>query len=129
MVLERARLDRLTSRAGIFGLAGFAIVAVASKLDYGIITGVSLVGLMATLGSFTNYATERGLWMLALLFGVLLAATQGLIAFGQASDLLNGRSAEWPVAVDLAVASRFWWLQGRVLWSVVFYNRLLTRES
>jgi hypothetical protein len=110
-------------------LAGLVLIGVEWLFGTGAISAINLIGLGAILASVTNYRSERGLWMLALLYGGLFLGVVLVSEYFVVFDITRGaQPATWQVAVDFAIALRCQWLIVRAMAAVVAYNRRLTRR-
>jgi hypothetical protein len=122
-------LDRLISRSPFYILAGFALIGVEVLAGIGVLSAFSLIALGAMLASVTDYRRERGLWMLALLFGGTFLVFVLLWEYFAIVDAIRGAQVAWQVAVDAAIAIRCQWLLIRAMATVIAYNRRVTDAS
>jgi uncharacterized membrane protein YkvI len=129
MILLPDDLDRLISRALLYMLAGFTLIGVAWIFEIGAVSAINLIGLGAILASVTDYRTERGLWMLAMLYGSLFFVIVSICEFYTLYDFIRGaQPLPWYDALDFAVALHCQWLMVRAMAAVVVYNRQLTNR-
>lgn len=125
-MLSMERLDHLIHRAPLIMFGGFAVFALARLTDFGYAIAIHLVALGAGLLCIHSYKVERGLWMLALLFGVAFLAVAIICEFGMLRDALRGApNPDWTIVLDFAMTLQLQWLIVRSLLSVVVYNRRL----
>lgn len=130
MILSLNDLDRLISRAPLYMFAGFALIASEWLFGIGALSAVYLIGLGAILASVTDYRSERGLWMLAILYGVLFLGVALAFEIFSLHDAIRGaQQANWKVAVDIAIALRCQWLIVRAMASVFVHNRCLGKPA
>jgi hypothetical protein len=130
MLISRDDLNRLISRAAYYMLGGVAMFGVVQLFDFGGFTAFNLFGFGVLLACFTDYRTERGLWMLALLYGGLFLLFALAAEYFHIADLLRGaQPPAGQVAVDFAIGLYFQWKMVRVAASVVVYNRELASSG
>ena len=73
---------------------------------HGIITSTVAVGLGATGAVFVQFRTDRGLWMLAVLFISILSAVYGICIVGEARDVLrNAPQPPLALVIDYSVTT------------------------
>src|SRR4051812_16035811 len=100
MILPINDLDRLISRALLCMLAGFALIGVEWLFGIGGKSAFNLIGLGAILAAVTDYRSEPGLWMLALLFGGLFL---GIVLVSECCiffDVIRGaQPATWQITI------------------------------
>jgi hypothetical protein len=93
------------TRSFLFG----SLIAILSSRwtdGTGIITAFFALGLGASGAVFSHWRTERGLWMLAVLFFLMNAVTYMFIVWGQLQDAFRGVRAESVVLfVDFAIGT------------------------
>ncbi|MEM8667719.1 MAG: hypothetical protein AAGG48_09405 [Planctomycetota bacterium] len=118
MILSTGTLDRIITFAALPMLLGVA----CSFCGLGT-TGMMLFGLGVMGGSFTEYRTEHGIWMLGSLFLAVFAAIYAAFVFFTAVDWIAGRGAFGLVAVDALLATSTIGFMIRFLWSVTAFNR------
>ncbi len=87
------------------------------------ISSVMFVALGAMGGSFSEWRTERGLWMLGALFLTIFGAIHVLLLYHATIDWIAGRAVGGMVAVDIIVASSVLALMVRFLRAVTHWNR------
>ena len=95
----------------------------------GIITCMFAGALGASGGSLAQYRTERGLWMLAVLFFALYGGIYALLIFGQIGDVLHN-AAPMPIAllVDATIGTFFLTTNIRFLYQVGQFNWSISNE-
>lgn len=121
------RLDKLIRRAPPLIFVGLAIGGLARFTDFGMVIAFHLVALGAGLCCVHSYKSERGIWMLALLFGIAFLAIALVCEYGMLRDAFRGApQPDWTAALEFAVVLQLQWLIVRALLSVVVYNRRLT---
>jgi hypothetical protein len=126
-ILSIERLDNLIHRAPLLIVAGFAIGALARYTDFGLPIAIHLVALGAGLACVQSYKSERGIWMLALLFGASFLAIALVCEFGMLRDAIrDARQPHWTITLDFALTMQIQWLLVRSFIAVVVYNRRLT---
>ena len=129
MALSEHELDRRVSRALVYILAGFGILAFQRFSGFGVFSAISLIGLGAILASVASYRSDPGLWMLAILFGTAFLGITLIVEWQTALDRFRGAPPlTWRDAVDFAIGLRCQWLIVRAMAAVVPYNRGLTRQ-
>ncbi len=104
----------------ITGILGACITAQFG--GFGILTFVQVATLGVSAASLSEYQTERGLWMLALL---MLVSWGGLHALGltmQTLELLKGVQYPAAVVIDASLATFCTTIHLRFLWRVAVYN-------
>lgn len=118
-MMDPLQLDRLAALCPWAIAAGFLV---------GILTGPTLTSFIlvtfgAMGGSFYNWRSERGLWMLAALFLTAFGIGYAFVMYDQIAGLVFGRAglAGW-AAVDCAVGTLIWGVMVRFLWSVLRLN-------
>lgn len=122
--LSRKRLDRLIAASPWFILFGFVTGGLAWVFDTaGLVTAFTSIFLGAALGAVDSYDRERGIWMLALLFFSIVFPLWLLIASSEVVAWRRGGNLALPLVLDFALGTHLLWLQSRVCWSVVCYNR------
>jgi len=120
MMLSDKTIDRVILFAALPMLAG-----VACWFGGLAMTGVMLVGLGAMGGSFTEYRTEHGIWMLGSLFFAFFATFYIAFVYFSLVDWLAGRGPLGVMAVDAFFATSTVGFMVRFLWSVACLNRQL----
>lgn len=128
--LDDAQYERLEVLAPFYGFAGMlgAWLCVKFKLPAGLLTCLSCVWLMAAVGSYMSRRTERGIWMLALFFGVSGAAFYILCVAMTVRDRLQGKAPSTALlALDIATSVIVLVLSIRASWTVFIQNRELSR--
>jgi hypothetical protein len=127
VLLSLDDLNRLIARAPLYMLAGFVLIGVEWIFGVGVLSAFGVFGLGVLLACFTDYRSERGLWMLALLYGGLILGCVCVAEVCTIADLVCGaQPSPWHVAVDFAIFLRCQWTMVRALIAVVIYNRRLS---
>ncbi len=103
--------------------ASLVITGLVPWLTAGMATAGACLFIACTLWSMTNFARERGLWMLAILWTVFSSVFYLFAAAGPVLAALHGRRPDWPVILDLAIAARLLMWQIRTLLLFVHVNR------
>lgn len=93
---------------------------------FGVITSMASVGAGAAFGSYMSRHTERGIWMLALLFGSGAAFFYLFAIAMEVRDHLQRRTPPpWWLAMDASIACMIVHIIVRASWTVVRQNRHL----
>ena len=103
--------------AGILGC-----IVTAQFGGFGILTFVQVATLGVSAASLSEYRTDRGLWMFALL---MLVIWGGLYALGltmQTLDMLRGVQSPVAILIDASLATFCTTIHLRFLWRVARYN-------
>lgn len=116
-------------RAIAFGLLAFLGGAICWLVDFAL-SPMMLIGLGAMTGSFDNWRTERGLWMLGALFLLIFGGFYLMLTYFQIADWWVGRA-------PLRGAMAFDWFLGtatlsymvRFLRAVTYWNGRLSSVS
>ena len=115
--------ETLTRNAGWLMIATFVCGLLCVKYDLsGILTVVQLGSLSASAAMLVNYRRERGLWMLASLFLVLLIAIYALGVLGKLCDALRGVAPPLAILIDAALATLVLTIHIRFLWNTAWAN-------
>jgi hypothetical protein len=123
MILSVDKLDRLIARIPSYLCAGIILVGVQWQFGVGILSAIHLFTFGVLLACLSDYRTEPGLWMLALLYGLLYLTFAVVWEYHTVVDCLRGAPVTWDVWIDAGVAIRIQWLIVQVAASVVVYNR------
>lgn len=127
--MSTERLDLLIARAPYFIFAGFAVgLLLARFLGIGSITAIVLIGFGASLACMRDYRTEKGLWMLALLFGTISILAYICFESAAIAGLHQAQNFHWTDVLDICLATFIAGLQSRVLWKAFQYNREFSRR-
>ena len=130
MILSPADLDRLISRAPLYMFVGFALIASEWLFGIGIISAFGLLSIASLLASISKYRSERGLWMLALLYGIAFFIVLFVSEASILRDALHGAQRDsWLDIIDMAIALRCQWLIVRAMASVFVHNRRLGKPA
>ena len=101
LLILRGDPEAVTRQLPIMALPAIVACFVTAQFGgFGILTFVHLFGFAVLAASMTEYKTEKGLWMLALLFAVIWTAFILLYMYGQFLDLRRGVVADWSIAID-----------------------------
>lgn len=118
-MMQHTQVDRCIRFMAVFMIAGIACWFGPFALS-----GFMLFGLGVFAANFTNWKTERGLWMLALLYFFIYATLYVFFTIDQAKDLIAGKAQLLTLStVDLAIGSSVLGYTVRFLWAVFRYNR------
>jgi hypothetical protein len=90
--------------SGLLILSGMLLAFASVQCDTaGAITGTFAIALGAAGGSLARWRTERGLWMLAVLFLTIYCAIYVLVSLGQILDWIRGvRNPEPSLIIDFS---------------------------
>ena len=124
MILNTNTIDRLIEWAALPMLAGIACWFAGLAMS-----GVMLFGLGAMGGSFDDYRTEKGIWMLGALFFTLFGALYAFLIVASVADMIAGRGPVGLLAVDAFIATSTVGFMVRFLWSVTSLNRHLASKG
>jgi len=96
----------------------------------GLIACIFLGSLGAAGGSFAQYRTNRGLWILAIVFLLMYGLIYAMFTFGQIQDLLRN-AARPPIgdAVDLTLGTALLVTNLRFLCRVAHANWRMSRHA
>lgn len=110
-------------------LAGMLLGVLSAHLNLpGTICSVHLIGLGAMGGTFRDWRTEHGLWMLAALFLVINCGIYSLMVFGEVRDILRGANrANWEVTIDAGIAVAILSINVRFLTRIMRFNWDMSR--
>lgn len=89
---------------------------------FGILTCVHLFAFSVSAASMSEYKTERGLWMLALLFASLWTCLIAMWMYGQFLDIRRGVAFNGWIAIDAFFATFLMRLMVRFLWKTACLN-------
>jgi hypothetical protein len=108
--------------------AGIALFGLSLlDFDHGTVTGFLAIGLGASGGAFTKWRSERGLWMLAILFLLMNAFVYFCFCFGQVRDALRGVLPDnIALTVDVSLGALLLLVQMRFLVRVARANYYVT---
>lgn len=122
--MSPAGIDRTIS----FGLLAFAAGGLCWLLGFAVST-MMLVGLGAMAGSFTEWRTERGLWMLGALFLVIFSGFYCVVTYHQIADWIAGRAPlQGLMAVDWFIGTSTLTYMVRFLWAVTYWNGRISSD-
>ena len=125
---EYRRLQALSRWLMLAGMA-WCVLLLSKGWTVGFLTAISWVYMGAIFGSYLKRSTERGLWMLAALFGVGTAAFYLLAIAMSVRDALAHASSAWWIALDATAAGWGVVVAIRASWTVLVQNRRLGRDS
>ncbi|QDT52418.1 hypothetical protein Pan44_04290 [Caulifigura coniformis] len=124
------QLDRHISRHHCWILAGSSIGALAINFHSdGLLTASACVTLGAVPGPVASYREEAGIWMLAILSGMIGLGFYGALAVPRVTNLWDQQRHPWALGLDLVIATKVTWLQVRALASVTVWNQLWYRTG
>jgi hypothetical protein len=114
------------SRSLLFG--SFVVILLSGLTNgAGIITAVFALGLGASGAVFSSWRTERGLWMLAIIFFLMNSLTYAFMIVGQWRDAMNRAPADSIVLwIDLAAGTALLSVTLRFLVRVIKENFALS---
>ena len=119
------QIDRTIS----YGILAFLAAGVCWLLGL-VVSSPMLIGLGAMSGSFDNWRTERGLWMLGLLFLLIFGGFYVIITYHQFADWIAGRAPlvgrMW---IDWIIATSALTFKIRFLLGVTYWNRRISTEK
>ena len=112
-----------------YGILAFLAAGVCRL--FGLVVSIPmLIGLGAMSGSFDNWRTERGLWMLGLLFLLIFGGFYVIITYHQVAGWIAGRAPlAGRICIDWIIATSVLTLKIRFLWGVTYWNRRISREK
>ena len=85
-----------------------------------------LFGLGELAATFTNWKTERGLWMLAVLYFLIKGPIYAFFVIDQVQRLVDGKAQLLTLeTIDIAIGSTILGFTVRFLWAVCQYNRTI----
>jgi hypothetical protein len=120
----RGEPESVVRSSGVLIVLGFLVALTAARFDFpGVISGTFLIYLGACGGSLLHWRSERGLWMLAVLFLLISAVIYGLFAYGQLRDFFRGvRQPELGLAMDFSLGTLLLSATVRFLYKVARSN-------
>jgi hypothetical protein len=125
-MLSVDRLDKLIRRARLLMLAGFAVVVLARATGFGAAIAIHLIGFGAGLRCMESCRNERGIWMLALMFGGVFFTLAVLFDIHLLIDAIRGAAQpQWAVVLDCAIVLQLQWFMVRAFISASVHNRRL----
>ena len=121
-MMSPAEIDRTIA----FGLLAFLGGAICWLVGFAVST-MMMFGLGAMTGSFGNWRTERGLWMLGALFLLIFGGFYVIFAYFQIADWWGGRAPlQGAMAIDWFVGTATLSYMVRFLWAVTYWNGRLS---
>ena len=102
--------------------AVIACVITAQFGSFGILTFVHLFGFAVLAAAMREYKTDKGLWMLALLFATICSGLIAMGIFGLIMDFRRGVVFNGAIAIDAFFAMFLMWLMVRFLWKTAKLN-------
>jgi len=94
----------------------------------GILSCFQLAAFAVSAATFTEYRTERGLWMLATLFFAIWGGVLLLWFYGQAQDWVRGVAPDMTLIIDAAIATLIMHGHTKFLWRLIFLNLSISRQ-
>ena len=123
---EYQRREVLAFALMISGMIWFVVLKMTGW-NAGTITAFASVFIGAAFGCYMERKTERGVWLLAMLFGGLTAAFYLFTIVMEIHDHINRRLAPpWWIALDFTVAGMIVSIVIRASWTVYCQNRNLS---
>jgi hypothetical protein len=121
------RIDKIIFNYRWIMLGGAVLIALSSSFDCpGVIAGTMAVALGASGGSFRQWRTEAGLWMLSTLFLVFFSLICAAFAYARITDFLQqGLPLAFGSSLDFSIGGLVLWEEIRFLFSVTRLNRRL----
>jgi hypothetical protein len=119
--------EAVTRRLPILGLP--AIIACFVSGYFGgalLLTCVHAFGFAVLAGSMTEYKTDKGLWMLALLFAAIWGGLLSMWTYFEFLDLWRGAALEVGLAIDVFFTMFLMRLMVRFLWKTAKVNYSLS---
>lgn len=115
--------EAITQRLPIVMLPAIvACLASARFGGFGLFTFVHLFGFGVLAASMSEYKTDKGLWMLALLFAAIWSGIIAMWMYGQFMDLRRGVALNAGIAIDVSCALFLMRLMVRFLWKSARLN-------
>jgi hypothetical protein len=122
--------EAITQKLPIVALpAIIACVVTAQFGGFGILTFVHLFAFAILAASMTDYKTEKGLWMLALLFAAIWSGFIAMYSYGSIMDWRLGVAFNGAVAIDAFFTMFILRLMVRFLWKTARLNYLYSNDS
>ena len=122
--------EAVTARLPLLIVPAFAACLLSANFDLpGLLSFAQLFALSVSAASFTNYRTERGLWMLAALFFSIWTSIFFMWIFGQSRDLMRGVAPPASLIIDGAVALFVIRIHLKFLWTTAKFNFALSRST
>ena len=91
----------VTQRLPIMALPAIFACVVSAQFDcFGLLTFVHLFGFAILAASMAEFKTDKGLWMLALLFAAIWAGLIVMYTYGQFMDLRRGVAFNGAIAIE-----------------------------
>jgi hypothetical protein len=119
LLIKPEAMSRTLRRGGVFLLGGFALMGIAfAGAPLGILSGMMAMMHGASCGSFRSWDREKGLWMLAAAFLVLMGPVYLVSAW---MELFGEREKIW-VAIDMFLGTVMLGSTVKLLLSVMVYN-------
>lgn len=128
------RLRPMMSPAAIDRVSSYRVLAFAACVICWLcglpVSTVMLGGLGAMSGSFGEWRSERGLWMLGALFLIIFGGLSFLITYHQIADWIAGRAApRGAMAIDWIIGTSTLTYMVRLLWAVTYWNRRISPDA
>jgi hypothetical protein len=123
-LIKPEAMSRTLRRGGLFLLGGMALMGIAfAGAPLGILSGMMAMMYGACCGSLRRWDREKGLWMLAVAFLVLMGPVYLVSAW---MELFGEREKTW-LAIDLLLGTVMLGSTVKLLLSVVVYNRRISQ--
>jgi hypothetical protein len=131
LLIHPDRLDRhfrWSAPLLFIGIAG-AILCRFAPQPYGLMTSWFLMMMGALGGAFRAWRSERGLWMLAILFMLIVVPTWLMFMASHFVPSMRGTVPNpWPLDLDAAGVTLLAGQMSRILVSVAVHNARLSRR-
>ena len=112
-----------------YGLLAFLAGGICWLCGLAVSMGM-LIGLGAMSGSFNDWRTERGLWMLGALFLFIFGGFYVIAVYHQFADWFAGRAPlRGMMALDWFIATLALGYKVRFLWAVTYWNRRVSSSA
>ena len=119
--------EAITRRLPIMMLPAIVACFVSGNLGgVGMLTCVHTFGFAVLAASLTEYKTEKGVWMFALLFAAIWSGLIAMWLYGQFLDLRRGVPFQVGIAIDGFFAMFLMRLMVRFLWKTAKVNYSLS---
>ncbi|MCL4179040.1 MAG: hypothetical protein KJ072_15010 [Verrucomicrobia bacterium] len=123
-LIKPEAMSRTLRRGGLFLLGGMALMGIAFVgAPLGILSGMMAMMYGACCGSFHRWDREKGLWMLAVAFLVLMGPVYLVCAW---MELFGQREKTW-LAIDMFLGTVMLGSTVNLLLSVMVYNRRVSQ--
>ncbi len=130
LLILRGDPEAITRRLPLMMLPAILVCFASAQFGgVGILTFAHLFGFAVLAAAMTEYRTEKGLWMLALLFAVIWSAFIVLYMYGQLTDLRRGVAVNGLLAIDVFFTMFLMRLAVRFLWKTARVNYLISMSQ